>query len=69
MKCTQYEICGEVVYKNTRAMILEIRQGGQKVLGGSKKSRFLFGAVAPACIYLPLKGSQGAMSGENRCLV
>ena len=60
MKCTQYGICGEVAFKNARALVfLEVRQGGQKISGGSKKSRFLCGATAPARIYLPQKARRG----------
>ena len=36
MKCTQYGICGEVAFKNARAMVfLEVGRGEQKFSGKS----------------------------------
>jgi hypothetical protein len=46
--------CGKMTFKNARTMdFLEVRRAGQKFSGGSRKSRFLCGAVAPAQIHLP----------------
>ena len=51
MKCTQYGICGEVAFKNARAIFfLKVGRGGLKFSSGSRKSRFLCGTVAPARI-------------------
>jgi hypothetical protein len=38
MRCTQYAICGEVAFKNARAMIfLKVRRGGQRFSGRPRK--------------------------------
>jgi hypothetical protein len=56
MKCTQYEICEEVAYKNIKAMVfMEVKQIGQRFLGGTRKSRFFCGANAPHRLFLPPK--------------
>ena len=61
MKCTQYGICGEVAFKNARATAFfwVVGRGGQRVLGGSRKSRSLFGATAHDRIFLPRKARNG----------
>ena len=60
MKCTQYGICGEVAFKNARAMIfLKVGRGGQRFSGGSKKFRSLCGAVVPNKLFLPPKARKG----------
>jgi hypothetical protein len=46
--------CGEVAFKNARAMIfLKVGWGGHRFSGGSKKFQSLCGAAAPDRLFLP----------------
>ena len=63
MKCTQYGNCGEVAFKNARAMIfLKVGWGGQKFSDGSKKSRFLLGQLPPPKYTSPERLVEGRIS-------
>ena len=60
MKCTQYGVCGEVAFKNARAMVFwEVGRGGQWFSGWSTKSRLLCGTDAPDKLFLPKMARRG----------
>jgi hypothetical protein len=51
MKCTQYGICGEVAFKNARAMV--VLELGKKFRAGPKTSSFFVGQL-PLPVYTKL---------------
>ena len=57
MKCTQYGICGEVAFKNARAMVfLEAGEAGRGFQMGPKNHGFFVGQL-PLSEYSSPKGS------------
>jgi hypothetical protein len=56
-ECTQYEICGEVAFKNARTMVFwEVGRGMHNFSGGSRKPGFFVGQL-PLPISTSPKGS------------
>ena len=53
VKCTYYEMCGEMTFKNARAMDFFFKV--EQEFWWGPQNLDLFVGVAPACIYLPRK--------------
>ena len=58
MKCTQYGICGEVVFKNARTMVfLKVGGTGKRFWVGPENHGFFVGQLHLPDILPPPKGS------------
>ena len=51
MKCTRYEICGQVAFKNARTIVFQNWAGMQQFSVGYIKSKFSEGAAAPTQLF------------------
>jgi hypothetical protein len=62
MKCTQYETCGQVFFRNAKTMVFQNRAGGQQFLivyGRVHKIKIFWRGGCPCPNIPPLKSSWG----------